>query len=284
LFAFREIREGASGGSLCYDNRSVYTVLFGAVHQFGVSVMDERCDQEGQHQLSTIKVLIVDDHPIMRGGLHKLLDLEEDIVVLGEAGTGEQALENIREMQPDVVLLDINLPDLNGLQVTARLKAERNRAAIVLLTAYDDSDQELYAMRAGAAAYCPKAIEPDRLFEVIRHVAGGKFVIGGKVYNERGVQEWLSQQVHATPGLHMVEEADRFVSLSPREMEVLRCVTRGLSNKAIAQELGISHQTVRNHMTSILYKLNVEGRTQAVLYAIKRGWVHAQDYRPPTEE
>ncbi len=246
--------------------------------------MNDRCDQQGQHPLSTIKVLIVDDHPIMRGGLHKLLDIEEDITVLGEAGTGEQALEIIREMQPDVVLLDINLPDLNGLQVTARLKAERNRAAIVLLTAYDDSDQELHAMRAGASAYCPKAIEPDRLLDVIRYVAQGNFVIAGKVYNERGVQEWLNQQVHAIPGIHMVEEADRFVSLSPREMEVLRCVTRGLSNKAIAQELGISHQTVRNHMTSILYKLNVEGRTQAVLYAIKRGWVHAQDYRPPTEE
>ena len=133
--------------------------------------------------LRKITVLIVDDHPIMREGLRRLLELEQDITVLAEVGTGEQALEVAHRIQPDVVLLDINLPTLNGLQVTSRLKNERRHIAVVLLTAYDDQEQILHAMRAGASAYCPKDIDPDKLIEVIRQAAGGNFIVQGKVYN-----------------------------------------------------------------------------------------------------
>src|SRR5690349_7252460 len=203
-----------------------------------------------------INVMIVDDHPIMREGLRKLLEDEADIVVIAEAGTGQQALDMARDQQPDVVLLDINLPNLNGIQVTSRLKADRNRIAVVLLTAYDDEEQVLHAMRAGASAYCPKDIEPGKLMNVIRQVAQGNYMIAGKVYNERGVQEWLNSRVEALSGPYVVDSSEHFVPLSPREMEILRCVTRGLSNKEIASELAISHQTVKNHMTSILDKLN----------------------------
>jgi len=226
-----------------------------------------------------INVLIVDDHPIMREGLRKLLQEEPDIIVIAEAGTGQQALDIARDTQPDVVLLDINLPNLNGIQVTSRLKADRNRIAVVLLTAYDDEEQVLHAMRAGASAYCPKDIEPERLMGVIRQVARGNYMIAGKVYNERGVQEWLNNRVEALSGPYVVDSSEHFVPLSPREMEILRCVTRGLSNKEIASELGISHQTVKNHMTSILDKLNVEDRTQAAVYALQRGWVRISDYK-----
>jgi DNA-binding NarL/FixJ family response regulator len=228
--------------------------------------------------------MIVDDHPIIREGLRKLLEMESDIVVIAETGTGEQALDLAREKQPDVVLLDINLPRMNGLQVASLLKADRTRTAVVLLTAYDDEEQILHAMRSGASAYCPKDIETDRLLEVIRQVSRGNFVIGGKVYNERGVQEWLNSQVEALSGPYVVDSGEHFVPLSPREMEILRCVTRGLSNKEIAHELGISHQTVKNHMTSILDKLNVEDRTQAAVYALQRGWVRVTEYRRPAEE
>jgi DNA-binding NarL/FixJ family response regulator len=234
--------------------------------------------------LHKITVLIVDDHPIIREGLRKLLEMEQDIVVIAEAGTGQQALEIVRESQPDIVLLDINLPNMNGLQVASQLKADRNRTGVVLLTAYDDEEQILHAMRAGASAYCPKDIETDRLLEVIRQVARGNYVIGGKVYNERGAQDWLNEKVEALAGPYVVDNGEHFVPLSPREMEILRCVTRGLSNKEIAQELGISHQTVKNHMTSILDKLNVEDRTQAAVYALQRGWVRMSDYRRPTED
>jgi len=243
--------------------------------------MDER---QGLNALQKITVLIVDDHPIIREGLRKLLEMEDDIVVISEAGTGQQALEIARQAQPDVVLLDINLPNLNGLQVAAQLKADRNHTAVVLLTAYDDEEQILHAMRAGASAYCPKDIEMDRLLDVIRQVSRGNYVIGGKIYNERGVQDWLSNRVEALAGPYVVDNGEHFVPLSPREMEILRCVTRGLSNKEIAQELGISHQTVKNHMTSILDKLKVQDRTQAAVYALQRGWVRMSDYQRPTEE
>jgi len=241
-------------------------------------------DHQELQALQKITVLIVDDHPIIRDGLRKLLEMEQDIVVIAEAGTGQQALDIVRQSQPDVVLLDINLPNMNGLQVASQLKADRNRTSVVLLTAYDDDEQILHAMRAGASAYCPKDIETDRLLDVIRQVARGNYVIGGKVYNERGAQDWLNEKVEALAGPYVVDNGEHFVPLSPREMEILRCVTRGLSNKEIAQELGISHQTVKNHMTSILDKLNVEDRTQAAVYALQRGWVRMSDYRRPTEE
>lgn len=235
---------------------------------------------QGQSPASKITVLIVDDHALMRGGLRKLMELEPDIAVVAEAATGEDALEKTRELQPDVVLLDINLPNLNGLQVAARLKSERSRTAVVLLTAYNESEQLVHAMRAGASAYCPKDIEPDRLFEIIRQAARGGYSIGDRVYTERGVQEWLNHEAEVR---HQPGDTDRLTLLSPREMEILRCVTRGMHNKAIALELGISHQTVRNHITSILNKLNVRGRTQAAVYALKHGWVRAEEYRPIIE-
>jgi DNA-binding NarL/FixJ family response regulator len=234
--------------------------------------------------LRKISVLIVDDHPIMREGLRRLLELEEDITVIAEAGTGELALEVAHRVQPDVVLLDINLPTLNGLQVTSRLKGERRHIAVVLLTAYDDQEQILHAMRAGASAYCPKDIEANKLIETIRQAAAGNYIVQGKVYNERGMQEWLNEQLEHLAGPYVADNGEHFVPLSPREMDILRCVTRGLSNKEIAQELGISHQTVKNHMTSILNKLHVADRTQAAVYALKRGWVRATEYRRPTEE
>jgi DNA-binding NarL/FixJ family response regulator len=233
---------------------------------------------------SKITIVIVDDHPLIREGLRKLLSDEKDIVILGEASTGQQALDLARDVQPDVVLLDINLPDLNGIQVTSKLKSERTHMAVVLLTAYDDEEQILHAMRSGASAYCPKDIDVERLLSVIRQVAKGNFVIAGKVYNERGVQDWMNDKLESLAGPYVVDNGEHFVPLSPREMEILRCVTRGLSNKQIASELGISHQTVKNHMTSILDKLNVEDRTQAAVYALQRGWVRAAEYRRPNDD
>ncbi len=235
-------------------------------------------ERERQIASRKINVLIVDDHPIMRDGLRRLFEFEEDIAVVGEAGTGELALQMARDLLPNVVLLDINLPTLNGLQVTSLLKsAFRYEVGVILLTAHDDKEQIVHAMRAGASAYCSKEIEPSALIETIRQVARGNYMIGGIVYNERGITDWLNSQVEALAGPYMVDTGDHFVPLSPREMEILRCVTRGLSNKEIASELGISHQTVKNHMTSILDKLNVEDRTQAAVYALQRGWVRAID-------
>ncbi len=233
--------------------------------------MAERAPTAAEQKIS---VLIVDDHPIMRDGLARLFAFVDDIVVVGEAGSGEEALRLARSLLPRVVLLDINLPQMNGLQVTVQLKAKfRNQIGIILLTAHDNSDQIVHAMRAGASAYCSKEIEIEKLIDTIRQVVRGNFVIEGKVYNEHTLHEWLNSQIEALSGPYLAESGEHFFPLSPREMEILRCVTRGLSNKEIAVELGISHQTVKNHMTSILDKLNVEDRTQAAVYALQRGWV-----------
>lgn len=230
--------------------------------------------------LNKITILIVDDHPILRQGLRKLLELEGDFEVRAEAGTGQEGIACAPQFAPDIILLDINLPDMNGLQVAQHLRHAQLDSAIILLTAYDDPTQEYFALRAGASAYCPKDIEPDSLFQIIRWVAQGSYVIGGKVYNEHDVHAWMAQRGRTLlgPGAELDQEDTIGPGgLSAREMQVLRAVTRGLSNKEIAQELGISYQTVRNHVTSILGKLNLEGRTQAALYAIQRGWVRADD-------
>src|SRR5258708_7356376 len=140
-------------------------------------LMENKHNPTGLHNIS---VMIVDDHPIMREGLRKLLQDQEDLYVIAEGTTGPQALELARDHQPDVVLLDINLPELNGIQVASKLKAERSKIAVVLLTAYDDDEQVLHAMRAGASAYCPKDIEPERLLTVIRQAAKGNDIIRDK--------------------------------------------------------------------------------------------------------
>ncbi|GAB4445044.1 MAG: response regulator transcription factor [Anaerolineae bacterium] len=238
---------------------------------------------KSDNDLGKITVLIVDDHPLFRKGLLNVLDVEDDIEVLGESDDGKAGLDMARALQPDVILLDINLPSMNGLQVTHLLNADRSAIRIILLTAYDDQEQILHAMRAGASAYCSKDVTPSTLVEVVRQVASGHYVVGDQVFDERGIQEWLTAGVEAVTGPYMVDPGEHFVPLSPREMEILQYVTRGMSNKEIAFSLGISHQTVKNHMTSILRKLDVEDRTQAAVYALRRGWVRLMDTTPDSD-
>jgi len=224
-----------------------------------------------------ITVLIVDYHPLFREGLSKVFSLEDDIKVIGEEADGEKALHLVCDLQPNVLVIDINIPSMNGLQVTRQLKADRIDCAVIMLTAYHDQEQVLHAMRAGASAYFPKDVEPGRLVEVVRQVMQGFYVIGDQLFDKAGLHTWLDAGVEAATGPYMVDPGEHFVPLSPREMEILQFVTRGMSNKQIALELGISHQTVKNHMTAILKKLDVEDRTQAAVYALRRGWVRMQD-------
>ncbi len=229
--------------------------------------------------METIGVIIVDDHPLFREGVRNVLDGEQDIQVLAEATSGEQVLSLVREHRPKVALIDINLPGLNGMQVTRRLIGERLGTGVVLLTAYDDVEQVLHAFRAGASAYCSKDVEPGKLVDVIRHVARGFYVVGDQVFDRDGLDEWLERGVETVRRPHLDGDVEAYTPLSPREMEILQYVTRGMSNKEIASRLGISHQTVKNHMTSILHKLDVEDRTQAAVYALRHGWVRLQDTR-----
>jgi DNA-binding NarL/FixJ family response regulator len=229
-----------------------------------------------RNAMAVIRVLIVDDHPLFRDGLNSALSLEDDIFIVGQCADGEEALRRISSDSPDVVIIDINLPSLNGLQVTRMLKASRMQIAVVVLTAYHDSEQVLHAMRAGASAYCAKDIMPDDLMNVIRAVANGFYIVDNSRLDWQGLQAWINREVEAS-SRYVLDPDDPFMPLSPREMEILECVTRGLSNKEIARRLQISQQTVKNHMTSILKKLNVEDRTQAAVTALRRGWVRLQD-------
>ena len=223
--------------------------------------------------MQPIRVLVVDDHPLFRRGLRDALSGEADIEVVGEAVDGRQALDQARALSPDAILLDINLPQLNGLQVLKQLRAEDSPSAVVILTAYDDVEQERWAFRGGCAAYCPKDISRDKLLNVLRKVQQGFFVVGELVFDQSGLDTWLQAGARGAPA----SEEDAFALLSPREMEILQYVTSGLSNKEIASRLGISHQTVKNHMTAILQKLHVDDRTQAAVYALRHGWVDLQE-------
>jgi len=231
-----------------------------------------------------VSVLIVDDHPLFRQGLREVLNAEPDLVVIGEASDGEEALRLARELMPRVVLIDVNIPTMNGLQVARRLRQEVPGARAVILTGYDDDEQVFHAVRAGAYGYFPKDVQPQKLIEAVREVNGGRYMINDLIMDDAQLAPWLYKQTERF-GIVEGEPGDEaFVPLSPREMEILQYITRGLSNKEIAHQLGISHQTVKNHMTSILRKLNVEDRTQAAVYALRRGWVRLQDTRAvPTD-
>jgi DNA-binding NarL/FixJ family response regulator len=166
------------------------------------------------------------------------------------------------------------------LQLVQRIRKEVPGVRAVVLTAYDDEEQLYHAIRSGAHAYFSKEVSPDRIVEVVHQVSQGQYVVGDAVMSEEEIAPWLlraSEHFVITSGDELQEA---FVPLSPREMEIIRYITRGLSNKMIAHQLGISHQTVKNHMTSILRKLDVEDRTQAAIYAIRHGWVHLQDIQP----
>jgi DNA-binding NarL/FixJ family response regulator len=219
-----------------------------------------------------ISLVIVDDHPLFRQGIVDTLSLEPDLRVIGQSAHGELGLEMIRSLAPDVAIVDVNLPGMNGQQITHELCADKVHTRIILLTAYDDIEQTLHAAIAGAVAYCSKDIQPEDLLAVIRSVASGLYVMNNQVMPPEEFEQWLANQIETSRRSYS-EPGSPFHPLSEREMEVLNCVVEGMSNKEIAVILGISHQTVKNHITSILRKFNVEDRTQAVVYALKRGWV-----------
>jgi len=226
--------------------------------------------------MTQINLLVVDDHPLFRQGVVDALSLEPDMKIIAQSANGDEALELIQTLKPTIAILDVNLPGVNGQQITHQVSQNRYGTRIILMTGYDDVEQAIHAALAGAHGYCSKDIEPQTLSRIIREVAEGKYVFANNVFTHKELEIWVEERIEGARRSYS-EPGTPFHPLSDREMEVLGCVVRGMSNKEIASVLDISHQTVKNHVTAILRKFGVEDRTQAVVYALKRGWVTLKD-------
>ena len=226
--------------------------------------------------MDKIRVLVADSHPIFRQGIRGILEREPDLEVIGEASDGKQASSLARSMAPDVVLLDVQMPSMPGLDVARTIKTHLPRTAVILLGSSDDEDQLFEAIKVSASAFFQKDVRPETLVEAIHRVNNGEYLINESVLTRPLVASRVLKQFR---DLSMTEQGAEpiYVPLSAREIEVLDYIARGNSNKEIARALKISDQTVKNHITSILRKLAVNDRTQAVVYALRRGWIKMQD-------
>ncbi len=218
------------------------------------------------------RVVIVDDHPLFRQGVRYTLQASGEFDVVGEAADGQHALQLAETAAPDVMLIDINLPGLNGLEVARQVRRRVSQCGIIIVTVYEDDEQLFNAIKVGAAAYTPKDISPEQLLQITRLVAQGHYLINENVLSRPFVASRVLRQFRE---LATSDEDNGmiFAPLTGREIEILDCIARGRSNKQIAMDLNISDQTVKNHITAILRKLNVNDRTQAVIYAMRHGWI-----------
>ena len=210
-----------------------------------------------------IRVLIADDHAVVRQGLRAFLELQEGIEVVGEAADGEQALDAIERLAPDVVLMDLVMPRLDGLAAIERLRERAAAPRVIVLTSFGD-ERVLPAIRAGAAGYLLKDVQPPELVRAIRSVHAGESLL------DPALTATLMEQLARGGPRHGAAQ-----SLTGREREVLGLIARGLSNKRIAQELGVAEKTVKAHVGNILGKLDLSDRTQAALFAVREGLMSA---------
>lgn len=210
-----------------------------------------------------IRIIIADDHPLFREGIHRVISLEDDIELIGEAEDGEQVVSLALSLRPDVIVLDLTMPKLNGLEAMQQIIAAWPKAKIVVLTFHSDEEYIVQVIRAGAKAYVVKDADPASLAETIRLVHSGGSVFPPSVLAKVMDATSAGRETAATKGTY--PGAD----LTQRELEILGCLAAGLSNKEIAADLCISEKTVKNHLSNLFRKLDVADRTQAVLYGIK---------------
>lgn len=206
-----------------------------------------------------IKILVVDDHPVVRAGLVMMLSTQADMEVVGEAGDGQEAVTKVAELQPDIVLMDLEMPGLDGVQAIHGIHAKRADTRILVLTAYDTDERILQAVQAGARGYLLKGVPRDEIFQAVRIVNSGGSLL---------------QPAIATKLLNRVGDmlrGEREETLTEREMQVLELMAKGYRNKEIAKDLFITERTVKFHANILFQKLNVESRTEAVSQAIQRG-------------
>jgi DNA-binding NarL/FixJ family response regulator len=220
--------------------------------------------KEWRSMVEAIRVVLADDHAVVRKGIREFLEGEPDITVVAEAVEGEQAVALVAEHLPDVAVLDIQMPRIGGVEATRRIKAEHPAVQVLILSAYDDDPYVFALLQAGASGYVLKTADSAELVQAVRAVYRGESALD-PVVTQRVVQQLATGRPLGTP--NTVE------ALTEREIEVLRLVAQGLTNKAIGQALGISDRTVQGHLANIYGKLHVGSRTEAVTEALKQGWI-----------
>ncbi|MBP1464591.1 response regulator transcription factor [Candidatus Chloroploca sp. M-50] len=216
--------------------------------------------------MDTINVMLIDDHRVVRQGLRDFLELQDDIEVVGEASSGEEGVQVARELLPDVVLMDLVMPGIDGVETTRRLKAVSPSTRVIVLTSFADDEKVFPAIKAGAISYLLKDISPEELAHAIRAAQRNEAVLHPEVATKL-MQEFSSPRPNEAP----VDQ------LTPREMDVLRLVARGMSNKEIAEALIISEKTTKTHLSNILSKLHLADRTQVAIYALRKRLVPMDD-------
>ncbi|MGM9966415.1 MAG: response regulator [Rummeliibacillus sp.] len=222
------------------------------------------------------KIVIVDDHQLFREGVKRILDFEDSFDVVAEGDDGQDVIRLYNEYQPDVVLMDINMPQKNGVEATSELLEKYPDAKVIILSIHDDESYVSHALKSGALGYMLKEMDADEIVEAIKIVAAGGSYLHPKV-TKNLVAEYRRLSERENKGsFHQTEIRRPFHLLTKRECEVLQLLTDGQSNRAIGETLFISEKTVKNHVSSILQKMNVNDRTQAVVTAIKNGWVEVR--------
>jgi DNA-binding NarL/FixJ family response regulator len=222
------------------------------------------------------RILLVDNHALFRVGMRNILEREPDFLIVGEAGDSRAAVDMAVQLSPDIILMDLNLPAPGGIETTQRIKRELQPAGIIVLATNEDEEALFDAIKAGAAAFILKDVGPDTLVTIIRRVFAGEYLINDKVFAKPAVASRVLKEFREL-AVYGQEAAPIFAPLSPREVEILDNIAQGMTNKQVAYALSISEQTVKNHMSSILRKLSVNDRTQAVVYAMRQGWIRMPD-------
>lgn len=224
-----------------------------------------RLEESSGGEMNKTTILLAEDHTVVREGTKKLLESQADFEIVGEANNGEEAIELTKKLRPDVVVMDIAMPKLSGIEATKQIKALYPSTAILVLTGYDYDEYVFALIEAGAAGYLLKEASGDELINAIRLVVAGEPVLHPRII--RKILDRLRAPVEETP------EATTLEPLTGREMEVLELTSRGMSNAEIADTLYLSVRTVQAHLRSIFNKLGVGSRSEAIVYALKKGWL-----------
>jgi DNA-binding NarL/FixJ family response regulator len=219
--------------------------------------------------MKMINLVLADDHAVVRAGTRQLLERQPDFNVVGEASDGVEAVQLARDLEPDLVVMDVRMPKMSGVEATRRIKEENPDVAVLVLTAHDDDEYVFALLQAGANGYLLKTAEMEELIKAIRTVVAGQSSLDPAVAGKVVAQFASGRTLPAA----LASVQDEYDGLTERELQILQLVGKGLTNKEIGKQLYISDRTVQAHLSNIFSKLGVNSRTEAVMYAVRKGWI-----------